>query len=203
MIWSTPVRARSSRVVDDGETSASSPPSERTRARTPRIAPRPIQSSIVTPSRSRAIWRWPSLVERDEPVVQPWCRRDVDLARDDDDLPAVLRVHLNRQIHGCLTVTAHPQGRMGEMFEDLLESLACEGQLVHLEHEPARPSRMGLAGRPDVRRGLEAPRHRRPLVPPGRGAQPARRRAIGRRRDRHGVGQVAHLPSRDRGSRCG
>ena len=30
------------------------------------------------------------------------------------------------------------------MFEDLLESLACEGQLVHLEHEPARPSRMGL-----------------------------------------------------------
>jgi len=33
---------------------------------------------------------------------------------------------------------------MGEMFEDLLESLACEGQLVHLEHEPARPSRMGL-----------------------------------------------------------
>ena len=76
--------------------------------------------------------------------MQPWCRRDVDLARDEDDLPAVLRVHLNRQIHGCLTVTAHPQGRMGEMFEDLLESLACEGQLVHLEHEPARPSRMGL-----------------------------------------------------------
>ncbi len=30
------------------------------------------------------------------------------------------------------------------MFEDLLESLACEGQLVHLEREPARPSRMGL-----------------------------------------------------------
>jgi hypothetical protein len=33
---------------------------------------------------------------------------------------------------------------MGEMFEDLLESLACEGQLVHVEQQPARPSRMGL-----------------------------------------------------------
>ena len=32
------------------------------------------------------------------------------------------------------------------MFEDLLESLACEGQLVHLEHEPGRPRRLGLVG---------------------------------------------------------
>ena len=77
------------------------------------------------------------------------------------------------------------------MFEDLLESLACEGQLVHLEHEPARPSRMGLVVDPmsdEVwkRLGIDAP-----LVPPGRGAQPPRRRAIGRRRHGHGVGQVA------------
>ena len=82
--------------------------------------------------------------EPDEPVVEPRGGRDVDLARDDHDLPVVLRVHLDRQIHECLTVTAHPGGRMGEMFEDLLESLACEGQLVHVEQQPARPSRMGL-----------------------------------------------------------
>ncbi|HTN81244.1 MAG TPA: DEAD/DEAH box helicase, partial [Acidimicrobiales bacterium] len=30
------------------------------------------------------------------------------------------------------------------MFEDLLASLSCEGQLVHVEHQPARESRMGL-----------------------------------------------------------
>ncbi|HMK10965.1 MAG TPA: DEAD/DEAH box helicase, partial [Acidimicrobiales bacterium] len=33
---------------------------------------------------------------------------------------------------------------MGEMFEELLASLSCEGQLVHVEHQPARESRMGL-----------------------------------------------------------
>ncbi|HMK11924.1 MAG TPA: DEAD/DEAH box helicase [Acidimicrobiales bacterium] len=33
---------------------------------------------------------------------------------------------------------------MGEMFEELLASLSCEGQLVHVEHQLARESRMGL-----------------------------------------------------------
>ena len=80
------------------------------------------------------------------------------------------------------------------MFEDLLESLACEGQLVHLEQQPARPSRMGLwSTRCPTRSGSASASTRLwchqaeaiDLLGDGR---------IGRRRHRHGVGQVALLP---------
>ena len=78
--------------------------------------------------------------------------------------------------------------------ESLLRDLAEAGQLVHLEHLPARPGARPAAVAAAARRSRTALAARRAVDPPGGRHRPGPGRPLRRRRHRHRVGQVALLP---------
>ena len=205
-----------------------SPPWVRTRLRAPTSTPRPVESRKSTPCRSmttcggrRSACRSPAPVGagRWRRRCRPWPppRRRVPRS-----------MHLDVQIHRRTKLVVWPAGeprrptphefhpcnyagasrtlgaahgadhrlRTSSPGPRLVAGVRRPARAPRAARRPARPSRTTrpAAARHDRRAGAG----RRPLVPPGRGARRRARRPLGRRRHRHGVGQVALLPAGDR-----